>query len=34
MVPFDDLDALYEHPNFLDARAMSVLMHYHAKFQN
>lgn len=34
VAPFDYLDALYEHPNFLDARAMSVLMHYHAKFQN
>lgn len=34
VAPFDDLDALCEHPNFLDARAMSVLMHYHAKFQN
>ena len=34
VAPFDDLDELYEHPNFLDARAMSVLMHYHAKSQN
>lgn len=34
VAPFDDLDELYEHPDFLDARAMSVLMHYHAKSQN
>lgn len=34
VAPFDDLDELYEHPNLLDARAMSVLMHYHAKSQN
>ena len=34
VAPFDDLDELYEHPNFLDARAMSVLMHYHAKSQS
>lgn len=33
VAPFDDLDELYEHPNFLDARAMFVLMHYHAKSQ-